>query len=65
MVVLTAGLTITKTASAATAVPGATVTYTITAANTGQIAYAGATFSDDLTGVIDDAAYNTDAAVVS
>ena len=65
VVVLTAGLTITKTASAATAVPGATVTYTITAANTGQIAYAGATFRDDLTGVIDDATYNNDAAVVS
>ncbi len=56
--VLTPALTITKTASAATTTPGATVTYTITAANTGQTPYAGATFTDDLTGVVDDATYN-------
>ncbi|HUK69832.1 MAG TPA: hypothetical protein VLW50_13955 [Streptosporangiaceae bacterium] len=56
--VLTPALTITKTASAATTVPGATVTYTITAANTGQTPYTAATFTDDLTGVLDDATYD-------
>ena len=56
--VLTPALTITKTASAATTTPGATVTYTITAANTGQTPFTAATFTDDLTGVLDDASYN-------
>ncbi len=40
--VLTPGLTITKTASTATAVPGQTVTYTVTITDTGQTPYAGA-----------------------
>lgn len=43
---------------------GDTVTYTVTATNTGVLDYTAetpATFSDDLTGVLDDAEYNTDA----
>ena len=59
--VLTPALTITKTASVATAVPGQTVTYTITVDNSGQTPYTGATVADDLTGVLGDAAYNGDA----
>ncbi|MFC4334324.1 DUF7927 domain-containing protein [Salininema proteolyticum] len=52
---------ITKTAAPDSAQAGDTVTYTVTVANTGPVAYPGATFTDDLTGVIDDAAYNRDA----
>ena len=54
-------LTITSTATPATATPGGTVTYTLTVADTGQTPYTGATFTDPLAGVLDDAAYNGDA----
>ncbi len=54
-------LTITKTANIATTTPGGTVDYTITAADTGQTPYTGATITDDLTGILGDAAYNGDA----
>jgi len=60
--VLTPALTIVETADAAAAVPGQKVTYTITITNTGQTSYAGATVTDSLAGVLDDAAYNQDAA---
>src|SRR6202044_22693 len=60
--VLTPALTIVKTASAATAAPGQKVTYTITVTDTGQTSYTGATVTDPLSGVIDDAAYDADAA---
>jgi large repetitive protein len=60
VVVLTPQLTITSTADTVTAVPGMTVHYTVTIANTGQTPYTGATVADDLTGVLDDAAYNAD-----
>ncbi len=63
--VLTPALTIVKTASAATAVPGQKVTYTITVTNTGQTPYAGAVVTDTLTGLLDDAAYGTDAAATA
>ena len=63
--VLTPGLSITKTADAATAVPGATLNYTITVTNSGQIAYTGATFTDDLDEVLDEAGYNGDAAATA
>ena len=59
--VLTPALTITSTAAPATATPGTAVTYTLTAADTGQTSYTGATVTDPLTGVLDDAAYNDDA----
>ena len=55
VVVLTPALTIAKTADSATTTPGGTVTYTVTATNTGQIPYAAATFTDALAGVLDDA----------
>ena len=60
--VLTPALTIVKTASAASAAPGQHVTYTITVTNTGQTPYTGAVVTDDLTGVLDDATYDADAA---
>jgi uncharacterized repeat protein (TIGR01451 family) len=63
--VLVPELTITKTAGSPSAVSGGTVTYTVTAANTGQTPYTGATFSDDLSGVLDDAAYGNDASASS
>ena len=59
---LTPALTIVKTASTATPVPGQTVTYTITVTDSGQTPYTGATFTDDLTGALDDVTYNGDAA---
>ena len=60
--VLTPALTITKTADTTTAVPGATITYTIKVADTGPTAYTGATVTDSLDGVLADAAYGHDAA---
>ncbi len=57
-----------KRADRATATPGDTVNYTITATNTGKVnftAAAPASFTDDLSGVIDDAAYNDDAAATA
>ena len=63
--VLTPALTITSTAGTATTVPGAAVGYTVTIANTGQTSYAGAIVADSLAGVLDDAAYNGDAAATA
>jgi uncharacterized repeat protein (TIGR01451 family) len=63
--VLTPALTIVKTTSAATATPGQKVTYTITITDTGQTPYTGVTAADDLTGLLDDAAYDTDAAATT
>jgi uncharacterized repeat protein (TIGR01451 family) len=55
-------LTIVNTASAPTSAPGGVVSYTITAANSGQAAFAGATLTVGLAPVLDDATYNGDAA---
>jgi large repetitive protein len=63
--VRTQALTIATTANTATAVPGQVITYTITITDTGQIPYTGATVTNDLTDVIDAAAYNHDAATTS
>ncbi|HEY4991302.1 MAG TPA: putative Ig domain-containing protein [Nakamurella sp.] len=63
--VLTPALTIVKTASSPTAVPGQVVTYTITVTNSGQTPYAPAAITDPLGGVLDDAAYNGDAAATA
>ena len=41
------------------------VHYTITVANSGLTAYTGATFTDPLAGVLDDAAYDNDAAATA
>ena len=59
--VLIPGLVITKTADSASVVAGSVVHYTVTVVNTGQTPYAPATFTDPLTGVLDDAAYGGDA----
>ena len=54
-------LTITKTANISTATPGSAVGYTITVTDTGQTPYTAAQVTDDLTGVLADAAYNNNA----
>ena len=64
MIDLVPALTITKTASVSTATPGSTVGYTITVDNTGQTPYTGASVTDSLAGVLDDAAYNNNAAAI-
>ena len=56
--VAVSALTISQATSPATAAPGAVVGYTVTVTNSGQVAYSGATFTDPLAGVLDDAAYN-------
>ncbi|OIV39468.1 hypothetical protein BIV57_01140 [Mangrovactinospora gilvigrisea] len=56
-----AELKITKTASTAHPKPGEKVTYTVTVTNVGTAAYPGATFTDDLSRVLDDAHYDQDA----
>ncbi|MDX3386646.1 GEVED domain-containing protein [Streptomyces niveiscabiei] len=56
-------LQITKTYSPSNPLPGDTVTYTVNVTNTGTATYTGASWDDDLTGVLDDAAYNNDASV--
>lgn len=61
VVVLTPALTIQKSASVASTVPGGVVTYTIAVTNSGQTPYTGAVVSDALAGVLDDASYNNDA----
>ena len=58
-------LTISSTASASTTTPGSVVTYTITATNAGTVAYTGATFTDSLSGVLDDATFDNDVAQTS
>jgi len=60
-----AALSIAQTASPATAVPGGTVSYTITATNSGSVAYTGATLTDALAGVLDDATYNNNASATA
>jgi uncharacterized repeat protein (TIGR01451 family) len=63
--VLTPALSITNTPATTAATPGSTVGYTLTIANTGQTAYTGITVTDDLTKIVDDAAYNNNAAATA
>ncbi|MEU5881459.1 GEVED domain-containing protein [Spirillospora sp. NPDC047279] len=58
-------LRFTKTASPENPAPGGTVKYTITVTNPGRVIYTGASFTDDLTGTLDDATYNDDAAATA
>jgi hypothetical protein len=58
---LTPALTISITALTSSTAPGETVNYTLTIADTGQTAYAGATVTDSLADVLDDATYKNDA----
>ena len=59
--VTVSGLSIVKVADAATTTPGGTVRFTVTVTNNGQTPYTGATFTDSLAGLLDDAVYNADA----
>ncbi|MER6824727.1 hypothetical protein ABT352_01880 [Streptosporangium sp. NPDC000563] len=56
---------ITKTASPVLAKPGQKVTYTVEVRNTGDIAYPGLTFTDDLSGLLDDASFGHDQSATS
>ena len=58
-------LVIAATASPSPAVPGGTVHFTVTVTNTGSSTYTGATFTDPLTDVLDDAAYSNNAAATA
>lgn len=56
--------TVAKTVSSTTALPGDKITYSVAIKNTGNTAYTAAnpaSFTDDLTKVLDDASYNNDA----
>ena len=63
--VTVSGLTIVKTASVPTTTPGGVVSYTIVVTNSGQTPYSGVTFTDNLTGVLDDAVYNNNGTATS
>lgn len=58
---LTPELEITKTAEPQRTEPGGTVHYTVRISNVGSIPVSPADFTDDLSGVLDDADYNRDA----
>ena len=59
------GAEITTAASTTTVTPGQQVTVTVTVADTGQTPYAAAAVTDNLAGVLDDAAYDGDAAATA
>ena len=61
MDVLIPGLSITQTASTASAVPGQLISYTLRITNTGTAPYTGAVVTDSFAQMSDDAAYNGDA----
>lgn len=58
-----AGYTISKSVDVETTTPGSVVTYTVSVTNVGAVAYTDtdpASFTDDLSAVLDDATYNND-----
>ena len=57
-------LTITQAANVSTTTPGSVVQHTVTVTNTGQTAYTGATFTESLTGMLDDATYTSASATI-
>jgi uncharacterized repeat protein (TIGR01451 family) len=64
VVVPSGSFTVAKSASSTTVDQGGTITYTVTVTNTGAIDYTDAdpaSYSDDLSAVLDDATYNGDA----
>jgi uncharacterized repeat protein (TIGR01451 family) len=63
--VLVPGLTLTVSANNTSTTAGASVQYTVIASNTGQTTDTGVSFTDALAGVLDDAAYNGDAAATA
>ena len=63
--VLIPALTITATANTSTAAPGTVIGYTVTVTDSGQTPYTGATFTDSLTGALDDASYDANAATTA
>jgi uncharacterized repeat protein (TIGR01451 family) len=65
VVILTPALTITAAATPATATPGGVITYTLTVTDTGQTPYTAAAVTDPLSDVLDDAAYNNNAAATA
>ena len=65
VLVLTPALAIAASAGAATAAAGGTVHYTVTITDTGQTPYTGITVTDDLSGLLDDAAYGGNAAATA
>lgn len=61
---VTPSYTVSKAVGSAATSPGGTVTYAVTVTNTGSVDYttdAPASFTDDLSGMLDDASYNGDA----
>ncbi|MEU6124740.1 isopeptide-forming domain-containing fimbrial protein [Streptomyces sp. NPDC047123] len=64
-VVEVASLKIEKRLSPAAPKPGQTVTYTVYLTNSGSADYIGATVTDDLTGLLDDAVYHDDASATN
>jgi len=56
---------ITKTASSTLAKPGQKVTYTVELRNTGDVTHPGVTFTDDLSGLLDDASFDHDHSATS
>lgn len=53
--------TVAKQTDVTSVQPGGVVNYTVTVTNTGQVAYSAASFTDSLTGVLDDATFQDNA----
>ena len=62
---LVPGLVIVNSAGVASVTPGSVVHYTVTITDTGQTPYTGISVTDSLSGLLDDAVYNGDAAATA